>query len=382
MTDVLDPTSMIDAAQEAVAAGDFPTAERLLREAAAIQEASLGSVHPDLATTLNNLALVCERTNNIAEAERGYRRAHKIAVASLGPRHPFVATSVKNLVDFCAAHEIPIWTPAAARSDGPATDFDTETEFDAEFETETDPEIEAETAIEFEAETETEAEIEAETATEFEAEIEARASTVPQARHGWSTPHTIAVAALGVAVMAVVLFTMRGREATSPSGVSTPSSTTPALTRDPQPTVPIEAPPHAATPTRIERPEPRERRSETREKTVTPQPVTVLNAQLCSALEKRGSPDWQCASANGDLKPGTYTFYTRLQTNANTTVEHRWYRDDRVHQVMRLRVTANPSGGFRTFSSNTISPERAGDWKVELRDAEGTLLQEEHFVVR
>src|SRR5512147_2868869 len=144
MTDVLDPASMIAAAQEAAAAGDFANAERLLREAAAIQEATLGSEHPDLATTLNNLAFVCERTNKIDEAERGYRRAHAIAVASLGPRHPFVATSIKNLVDFCAAHDIPIWTPAAARSDGAATEFDAEAEF----------EVETEAAIEVETETE------------------------------------------------------------------------------------------------------------------------------------------------------------------------------------------------------------------------------------
>jgi hypothetical protein len=69
-------------------------------------------------------------------------------------------------------------------------------------------------------------------------------------------------------------------------------------------------------------------------------------------------------------------------TNANTTVEHRWYRDGRVHQVMRLRVSANSRDGYRTFSSNTISPERVGDWKVELRAADGTLLHEERFVIR
>src|SRR5689334_12431857 len=118
----MEPASLIETAQAAAAAGDFPTAERLLREAAAMQEAALGSEHPDLAKTLNNLAFVCERTNNLREAERGYRRAHAIAVASLGPRHPFVATSVKNLVDFCAAHDIPIWTPPAAASDEPYDD--------------------------------------------------------------------------------------------------------------------------------------------------------------------------------------------------------------------------------------------------------------------
>src|SRR5687767_12287062 len=117
MTDVLDPAPIIEAAQQAAAAGDYAEAERLLRKAAAIQEASLGPLHPDLASTLNNLALVCEHMNKFDEAERGYRGAHAIAVASLRPGHPFIATSLKNLVDFCAAHEIPIWKPSAARAD-------------------------------------------------------------------------------------------------------------------------------------------------------------------------------------------------------------------------------------------------------------------------
>jgi hypothetical protein len=110
--------------------------------------------------------------------------------------------------------------------------------------------------------------------------------------------------------------------------------------------------------------------------------VTLLNAQLCRAIEKRGSPDWRCSSASGDVQPGTYAFYTRLQTSADTTVEHRWYRDERVHQVTRLRVAANPGNGYRTLSSTTISAERVGNWKVEVRAADGTLLHEEHFVAR
>ena len=128
MTDVLDPAPIIEAAQQAAADGDYSEAERLLREAAAKQELSLGSLHPDLASTLNNLALVCERTNKLDDAERGYRRAHAIAVASLSPRHPFVTTSLKNLVDFCAAHEIPIWKPPAARPDGETSSPEPEAE--------------------------------------------------------------------------------------------------------------------------------------------------------------------------------------------------------------------------------------------------------------
>jgi hypothetical protein len=49
---------------------------------------------------------------------------------------------------------------------------------------------------------------------------------------------------------------------------------------------------------------------------------------------------------------------------------------------MRLRITPSPGSGYRTFSGNTVSPERAGEWKVELRAADGSLLHEERFVVR
>jgi tetratricopeptide (TPR) repeat protein len=128
MTDVRDPESMIEAAQKAVSDGDYPAAERLLQEAAAMQQASLGASHPDLASTLNNLAFVCERTNKFDEAERGYRRAHAIAVASLSPGHPLIVTSLKNLVEFCAARGIPIWTPPAAPIEDEPLPDDTDVE--------------------------------------------------------------------------------------------------------------------------------------------------------------------------------------------------------------------------------------------------------------
>jgi hypothetical protein len=344
MTDVLDPAPVIEAAQQAAAAGDYSEAKRLLREAAAIQERSLGSLHPDLASTLNNLALVCERTNELDEAERGYRRAHAIAVASLSPGHPFVTTSLKNLVDFCAAHEIPVWKP-------PATGSNDET---------SSPEPEA---------------------------LALPEPTVPvhMPSRRWSA-RAIAVAALGVAVLVAVAFAVQRRGTndaadpipqaqTNSSANNTPATsvTTPALIDKPQPAV---SPERRAdtTPAPVERPNP--------PASITPASVSVLNAQLCSALAREGSPDWQCAPVSGDPQPGTYIFYTRLLTNANTTVEHRWYRGERVHQVRRLPVPVTPGRGYRTFSTNTVTSERAGDWKVELRGADGTVLWEERFVIR
>ena len=344
MTDTRDPAPLLEAAQQAAAAGDYSEAERLLREAAALQEASLGSPHPDLASTLNNLALVCERTNKFDEAERGYRRAHAIAVASLPPGHPFIATSLKNLLDFCAARDIPIWKSPADQSDDQTSS----------------PEPEA------------------------DARVEPMQAVYTPGRT-WS-PRTIALTIIGMAALVAVAFAVRGRgttdasdplpQAQNKSSATHPpatSTTTPALIEKPEPTVPLEKRADT-TPAPADRPNPPE--------TNITASVSVMTAQLCSALDKSGSPDWQCTPVTGEAQPGTYIFYTRLLTNVDTTVEHRWYHGERQHQVRRLRVTASPGRGYRTFSSNTIGPERAGDWRVELRGADGTVLREERFVIR
>jgi hypothetical protein len=75
-------------------------------------------------------------------------------------------------------------------------------------------------------------------------------------------------------------------------------------------------------------------------------------------------------------------FYTQLRSATATTIEHRWYQGDRLRQAVQLRIQANPGDGYRTYSRNTIGSERAGDWRVELRSADGTLLREERFTVR
>ena len=62
-------------------------------------------------------------------------------------------------------------------------------------------------------------------------------------------------------------------------------------------------------------------------------------------------------------------------------VEHRWYRDNLLHQRVPLRVRANQSG-FRTYSRTNITPDRTGTWKVELRSQDGQLMGEDTFVVR
>ncbi len=73
--------------------------------------------------------------------------------------------------------------------------------------------------------------------------------------------------------------------------------------------------------------------------------------------------------------------YTRLKTRSDMTVEHRWYLNDRLRQTMTLHIHANQDRGYRTYSRTTVSPAGAGDWRVELRTTDGTVLHEERFTV-
>jgi tetratricopeptide (TPR) repeat protein len=55
--------------------GDYVKAEPLCREALAIRKQTLGDAHPDYAGSLNNLALLLQATNRLAEAEPLMRRS-------------------------------------------------------------------------------------------------------------------------------------------------------------------------------------------------------------------------------------------------------------------------------------------------------------------
>ncbi|MDO9596930.1 MAG: tetratricopeptide repeat protein, partial [Azoarcus sp.] len=59
-----------------------------MRRALAINEASYGTDHPEVAILLNNLAQLLQDTNRRAEAEPLMRRALAIFVQRLGLEHP------------------------------------------------------------------------------------------------------------------------------------------------------------------------------------------------------------------------------------------------------------------------------------------------------
>ena len=77
--------------------GDYGRAEPLYQRTLAIEEKALGPEHPNVAQSLNDLADLYQITGDYARAEPLYQRALAIREKALGPEHPDVATSLNNL---------------------------------------------------------------------------------------------------------------------------------------------------------------------------------------------------------------------------------------------------------------------------------------------
>jgi hypothetical protein len=335
MSEELNTRSLLEQAERAAMAGNFASADELLKSAARIQEAELGSLHPDLTQTLNNLAIVAEKTGRLGDAETFYRRAAAIASASLPPDHPIVADSRKNLEDFCRERGLPI--EAAA----PST---------------TQPLV---------------------------SETPAPAAPGPAARRRTSRTLTWSVVAIGIAVLIAVTLLVRqdssSRETTTP--VSAPP---PAATKAPEPPTP---PPVMTTPLETAEPPkaaPRGNRPRTpagnrRAATPTAAPVSLTAVELCQTFSTSGGR-WQCDAAGDPMARGRIVLYTRVRSPRNGAVVHRWYRGSALQQSVRLPIRASATDGYRTYSRQTI--DSPGRWRVEVRSAGGDLLFEKSFAVR
>ena len=346
MPEAREARSIIEAAEQAAAAGNYAAAEELLREAALLQEKQFGRLHPDLAHTLNNLGVVCEITDNPIDAEHYFRRAFAIATAALEPDHSFVATSRKNLHDFCEARgrpvELPPSSPAvAAWLDAPGA---------------------------------------APEGRPRESQSAAKSPDMPPIVRKRSLG-ALAVGASSVIALLIVSVTLaREWRSPAPKGESSPTIATVSPREFPAPRpAPSAVEPIARNPqtTRTPRSGPDAVSSSRISAGKTSARPTMVKAQLCTTLEA-----WRCEPADAQVVPGSLFFYTQVKSKTATTIQHRWYRGDRLHQSVLLRIQANPGVGYRTYSRNTISSERAGSWRVELRTEDGVVLHEERFTVR
>ena len=315
--------NMLAEAERAASAGDLVSAEELLRDAAQLQQTELGPFHPDLANTLNNLAIIAERAGRLHDAETSYRRAVEIASASLPPDDAMVAASRQNLEDFCHAHGLPIEEPAViepAGSEAPALP--------------TTP-------------------------------TAARSSpAVSVSRKASRAPATIAI---GIVALVIAAFLMA-----RPRSPRHESTTVPAAEPTPAPAAePARPAQHALAPIgRTPSPPP------TVDRAPAPVAIALATVQLCRSFSRS---DWQCVPAGDSVARGTIVLYTRVRSPRDGIIVYRWYRGDALRKSARLRIGGNAREGYRTYSQQTVDP---GDWRVEVRSAGGDLLHEQRFAVR
>lgn len=340
--------SIIEAAEQAAGAGNYARAEVLLREAALLQEARLGSLHPDLANTLNNLGIVCEMNGNPDEAERCLRRAVTIATTALEADHPFVATSRKNLHDFCETRRKPVELSTSSPAVTPTPEAETTVSMDLP----------------------------------HESRLLAETQDLQPPVHRRSI-RLFAVGALGPAAMLIVIFTAARPWLTSTEQARVSSSPAIAMDSPREISAPLDAavslekPPSAIETTKAAGKYVRHEMSASPSAASTYAHPEVVRARLCAELE-----EWRCDPPDRPVPPGPLFFYTQVKSVSPTTIQHRWYRDNRLHQSVDLRLQASPSLGFRTYSRNVMDGDSAGSWRVELRSEAGALLHEERFTVR
>jgi hypothetical protein len=379
MSELQDAERMLEAAEQAAAADDLPSAAELLRGAARIQEVELGPLHPDLANTLNNLAIVAEKTGRLGDAETCYRRAVAIASASLPADHPMIAASRENLEDFCRARGLPIdipplMTPAAR---------DAVVEVDASAPAGTDVPA-ADSGLAMEAAPPPSGSPSPVPGPRTSAPSEASDLYPPAPRRlsrSLATAIGVVVALVTVTFLVARPWSSRRTSTPAPAAEPTPppQAAEGALPTRAEPAMPApikQARPPAVAPPRDDRGVPADRPAAPSRSSGA---ITLTTAQLCRTFSASGA-SWTCDPAVDPVSPGPIVLYTRVRSSSDAFVVHRWYRGNTLWQSVKLTILANATEGYRTYSRQTV--DGGADWRVEVSSADGTLLHEQRFVVR
>ena len=64
--------------------------------------------------------------------------------------------------------------------------------------------------------------------------------------------------------------------------------------------------------------------------------------------------------------------------NGGTTIHHVWFQGDVERADLDLQIGGSP---WRTWSNKAIPPEWAGNWRVEVRDSRGNVIETLSFNV-
>jgi hypothetical protein len=342
MPELQDVRTVLQAAERAAAEGDLASTDELLRNAARIQETELGPLHPDLADTLNNLAIVAEKAGRPGDAETFYRRAVAIAAASLPPGDPRVAASRQNLDDFCRARGLPIDAPVVVE---PVAQ-----------QTETGPPPIASHRL------------------------------PPAARLAAPSLATVGIGLVVLASVALLVMLWSSGESSAPALTSeraAPQAADPAQTQSARPVEPAPSPPAIS----IEPAQPVQTVPRDDDRDIAPSvpvrrpsdAVTLATVHLCRTFSTSGG-NWRCDPAGDSAAPGPIVLYTRVTSSRDAVVVHRWYRGDVLRQSVRLPIRANLAEGYRTYSRQSVTSGE--EWRVEVRSEGGNLLHEQRLAVR
>ena len=282
---------LVEQAERAAIAGDLAAADELLRAAARMQEAELGPVHPDLTSTLNNLAIVAEKRGRLGDAETFYRRSAAIASASFPPDHPTVADTRKNLEDFCRERNLPIAPPVQATP----------------------------------------------------------AQAAPRKAHS-NLPWLAAIVL--VAVIAGALLMRRNSETPEAQAPVTTAVPEPAKPTEP-PAQPV-APPAREEPAAQKAAPPRGGPPAAAEARRAAAPISLGTVELCKTFSTTDER-WTCDPVDDPAARGRIVLYTRVKSPRNTAVVHRWYQGRELRQSVKLDTRASVSEGYRTYSQLTVN---------------------------
>ncbi len=71
--------------------------------------------------------------------------------------------------------------------------------------------------------------------------------------------------------------------------------------------------------------------------------------------------------------------WTRIEgADGETMIHHVWIHEGVERADIELRIGGSP---WRTWSNKAVPPEWTGDWRVEVRDGEGNVLETLRFTV-
>jgi hypothetical protein len=108
--------------------------------------------------------------------------------------------------------------------------------------------------------------------------------------------------------------------------------------------------------------------------TAFPAHAQSVEAQVASAVVDR-MPEGAATSFPATV--GELFIWSRVTDAGGTSIQHVWMHDGNEYPVS-LAIGGSP---WRTWSSKVIPPEWTGEWIVEIRAANGTVLETLTFTV-